>query len=527
MVDTTQELDLEWKLDEKDMIDLIPESVEHIDPVEEENANKTRDTIADFVGSYARKPETQSNLDWLDGAFAKHKGLWNSEEERRNDAKEIVDTVNGFFKRKEELETHIASGKSRESWIAKSLEVSATAQGIKDVGEYAGQIDYELQTANKANVDLVHTMNGSINMQSNLDGFLAEQHHVNTFNLDAATKGSTLRAKVLVPEGAYGKNSVDIAIYDEKAPTQYLKRYQVKYCKDAEATLDALKGRYPGQSWLVDKNQAKDIPNAHEKIELNGVSSKPATKAEMKKWQESAQENERVRTKRYNWNKDIDKLTVCKAIARNSALSATIAVVLQGARIAGKRFLNWVTDKENRPVEEDVKEFVTSSLESGATAGMTTAVAGGMHVAAKSGWLGPALGKTMVATKIPGVNTIATTACLAVESVKSLYKYGKGEITGKQVIDNMGNATCSLIGGIKGFSLGATAGASLGICLGPVGMAVGGFVGGCIGSVTGTGVGRAVWKGAKAAVKVIKSAGKAAVKVFKSAGKALGKAFSR
>ena len=57
----------------------------------------------------------------------------------------------------------------------------------------------------------VSTRSGAVNRIPNLDGFIAEQHHADTFNLDAAAKGSPLRAEVL---GNQGKNSVDIVIKD-------------------------------------------------------------------------------------------------------------------------------------------------------------------------------------------------------------------------------------------------------------------------------------------------------------------------
>ncbi|MCS5854374.1 hypothetical protein LNO23_00245 [Klebsiella pneumoniae subsp. pneumoniae] len=55
-----------------------------------------------------------------------------------------------------------------------------------------------------------------MNQQLNLDGFIAEQHHADTFNLDAVAKGSEYRAEVLKPKsgGTYGKNSVDVVIRD-------------------------------------------------------------------------------------------------------------------------------------------------------------------------------------------------------------------------------------------------------------------------------------------------------------------------
>ncbi len=80
-----------------------------------------------------------------------------------------------------------------------------------------------------------------MNQQLNLDGFIAEQHHVDTFNLDAVAKGSEYSAEVLQPKPyqTYGKNSVDIVIKDGEG--KIVRRYQAKYGADADATDTMLK----------------------------------------------------------------------------------------------------------------------------------------------------------------------------------------------------------------------------------------------------------------------------------------------
>ncbi len=50
-------------------------------------------------------------------------------------------------------------------------------------------------------------------MNPNLDGFIAEQELVNSFNNSAVLEGSKYRAEALTPD-VYGKNSFDIVIKD-------------------------------------------------------------------------------------------------------------------------------------------------------------------------------------------------------------------------------------------------------------------------------------------------------------------------
>ena len=160
-----------------------------------------------------------------------------------------------------------------------------------------------------------------------------------------------------------------------------------------------------------------------------------------------------------------------------------------------------------------LKEFVTSSLQSAGGAGVAVAVTGGVTVAVKSGWLGKALRGTPV-------GTITNAVCIGIENVKILYKLGKGEITGTEALDQAGNATCSLLGGMAGGAKGAAIGASLGATLGPVGAAIGGVAGAVVGGIAGSTVGEMIYSGAKKAVKAVGSA-------IASVGNAIGKGIEK
>lgn len=79
-----------------------------------------------------------------------------------------------------------------DSWLAKEIEKGASATGAVNVGVYAGGIESALEQSNINNWDAITRKDGFINQNPNLDGFIAEHHHANTFNIDAATKGTRL-----------------------------------------------------------------------------------------------------------------------------------------------------------------------------------------------------------------------------------------------------------------------------------------------------------------------------------------------
>lgn len=459
-----------------------------------EEAKKTRGVISSFVRSYRDKSPELSNKAWLCLEFTKYPDIWQTEEEIEQTASEIVEEVAVFNTSQQELTENHRKGLSTNNWLAGKIEQGATAGGVTNVGAYATKIDIAVETANKANIDLLYRNDGQLNQQLNLDGFIAEQHHVDTFNLDAVAKGSDYRAEVLQPKlgETYGKNSVDVVIRDGDG--KVVRRYQAKYGADADATNTLLKkGDYRGQRKLVPEGQSEGIPRSAETIEIDGVESKPLSKQEAKEKQRKAQE--KAEAKQYDWN-ETSRIDIAKNIGKKAGASALLSMGFQGARILGRRIWNGITGKENNSAEEDLQEFVQSSLKSAATSGLTVAVTGGVTVAVKSGWLSNALKNTPA-------GRVANAVCIGIENAKVLYKYTTGEITGEEALDQAGSATCSLVGGLAGGTKGASVGAVLGTALGPVGTAIGGVVGGVVGGLAGSTVGEAIYEGGKKIVSSV------------------------
>lgn len=459
-----------------------------------EDAKKTRGVISSFIHSYRDKSPDLSNNTWLCIEFSKYPDIWSSEEELKHAADEIVEEVEIFESSQQELTEHHRKGLSTNNWLARKIEEGASTAGVTNFGAYASEIDTAIASANKANIDLLYRNDGQLNQQLNLDGFIAEQHHVDTFNLDAVAKSSEYRAEVLRPKPSqtYGKNSVDIVIKDGDG--KIVRRYQAKYGADADAT-DALlkKGDYRGQRKLVPKGQSENIPGSTETIEIDGVESKPLSKQKAKERQCKAQEE--AEAKQYDWN-ETNRIDITKNIGKKAGAAALLSVGFQGARILGRRIWNGITGKDNKSVEEDLQEFVQSSLKSATTSGLTVAISGAVTVAVKSGWLGNVLKNTPA-------GRIANAVCIGIENTKILYKFAKGEITGAEALNQAGSATCSLVGGLAGGTKGASIGAALGTVLGPVGTVTGGVIGGVVGGIAGSTVGEAIYEGGKKIVSTV------------------------
>ena len=462
------------------------------------DAKKAAELITVFITSYEQNKHTMPLDRWLVYQFKKYPEVWEGEAEIEQTAQDVINSVTTYNDNKASLYAHTDAGRSQASWLATKIEQGAQAAGGVEVGRYAGHIDAALERANTEMANTVYTQNGDISQAMNLDGFLAEQHHADTFNIDAAAKGSKLRAKVMTPEnGTYGKNSMDIGVYDENG--KLVRRYQSKYGKDAESTQDLWeKGDYRGQRKLVPADQADQVDGATDKLECEGVESKPLSKEEAKALQEKAQVNREIRE--YKWN-EVNRIEIAKQLGKQAVVGACMVAAFQGSRVFGRRIWNRLWGKQNPPLSEDLREFFESSIKGAAHVGVQVAVSGGVVVAARNGWLGKVLKKTPA-------GHLATIAVVTLENAKILYKLSKGELTGPEAIDAMGKVTVSTLASLQGAAWGFTYGTAIGTVLGPLGAAVGGLVGGVVGGMAGSAVGELLYEGrklvAKAAISVAK-----------------------
>lgn len=401
---------------------------------------------------------------------------------------EIITSLKVTEEMKVSQQKDIAIGRSKESWLASTLLQSTSQMSAQESAKYLQSLDDAVKNANVAMHETITTKGSGYSIPSqnpNLDGFIAEQHHVNSFNMDAAAKGSDLRAEVqpLKPGETYTKNGFDVIIKD--ANGNRIHQYQMKYGATAEDTIRMLKsGNYNNQTIVVPEEQVEAVQKAFPNktvtstIGEGNVKSKPLTKEQAKELQEKAQQGNFMDA---DWND-----YVAKDIALGIGKQAGYAC-LQGAAVgAGMAIATKAWNGE--PI--DGEEVVETAIASGADFGIKTATAGALKAASEKGVL-------KVIPKGTKGSTFANVAFVAIENVKVLGKVATGELTVKEGIDVMQQTTGSCIAGIAASTKGAAIGAAVGTVLGPIGAAVGGFIGGTVGYMAGSKVGETIVKGAQ------------------------------
>ena len=345
----------------------------------------TAHLIRQFIQEASRSPDADPVI-WLQGQFRNHSDLWPSDEVLIHDAEVVVETVIRQQDLKNSLNVSRQRGKSRDNWLGKEMQHSAQRHGALSTGDYARSIDNAIAEANNLLRNTITRNDGQISMARNLDGFIAEVHHVNTFNINAKAAGSSARAELVVKPGkAFGKNSVDIQIKDGSG--KVVRRYQSKYGADAGSTEKLFEhGDYRGQGSLVPEGHAADMQRkAVESIDYDGVQSTPLSKEEAVRQREKAHTEKDI--SEMDWH-NADTITVGKKIGETALVAAGLGVCFQGGRILARRLWNGITGKGNATVGEDVQEFVVDSLKTAGSSMLTVATSGALLVASRRGYLG-------------------------------------------------------------------------------------------------------------------------------------------
>ena len=467
-------------------------------------AEKLKPIQKKFIESFARKSEDVPVEDWLQSQLAESLPEY-QESEIAEMSNEIISTLKTQEEKKESLDDALANGRSKESWFASEMKSVTSQMSAEEASNYLHGLDNALESANESLFRTIHTQNGAgpISQNPSLDGYIAEQYHAQTFNMNAEAAGSPYRAKVLEPNGqAYARNSVDIEIIDGSG--KIVRRYQSKYCKNADATAKAFeKGDYRGQQKLVPEGQETSISKKCTTVieSPDGISSNPLSKHRAKELQAEAQSG---KWNDLNWNE-----YKAKDLAIGIGQQAGQAALMGAAIGAGFKVAEKVWNGE----KIDGEEVVKVAIESGADFGVKAAAAGALKVGVEKG----------IVRAIPKgtpAGVIANIAFVAVENVKIVYKMAKGELSPKEGIEKMEQVTVSTAAGIAAAAKGTVLGAYYGSVFGPAGIAIGGFIGGTVGYMAGSKVGEvvimSVQKIRKAAVKAVKTIGSAVVSTAKS-----------
>lgn len=476
----------------------------------EEEAKGVSKIQREFLESYAASKDKIPVEEWLPQELQKQLPEKTSEEIEEMNT-EIISSLKATEDMKVSQQKAIAAGRSKDSWFASTILQSTSQMSAQESARYLQSLDDAVKNANAAMHETITTKGSGYitpSMNPNLDGFIAEQHHVNSFNMNAAAKGSGLRAEVqpLKPGETYTKNGFDVIIKD--ASGKRIHQYQMKYGATAEDTIRMINsGNYNNQTLVVPEEQVAAVQEAFPNKTVTStigdgdVSSKPLTKEQAKELQEKAQTGNFMDA---DWNDYVAK-DIAIGIGKQTGYAC-----LQGAAVgAGMAIATKVWNGE--PI--DGEEVIETAIVSGADFGVKTATAGALKAASEKGVL-------KVIPKGTKGSTFANIAFVAIENVKVLGKVATGELTAKEGLDAVEQTTASCVAGIAASTKGAAIGATIGSVLGPVGTAVGGFIGGTIGYMAGSKVAQTVVKGVQKirdkAVEVVKSVGSAVVSGVKS-----------
>lgn len=445
--------------------------------------------ITDFVSDYAKNQDKPIE-EWLSNKLQKELPDCDYEEIMQI-TNEVVGTLKMHEDNKKSLSKAIENGRSKESWFASTTKKAVSAMSMQETIKYLDGLDQAVKQCNESLRFTVETQAGIVSRNPNLDGFIAEQYHAQTFNMNAKASGSPYRAKVLEPNGkGYNKNSVDLAIVDGDGVV--VRRYQSKYCKDAKATESAFnKGDYRGQRGVVPDGQETQISrNVTNKIEApDGTSSNPLTKSRAEQMRDEAQSG---KWKDLNWNEYATK-DLAVGIAKQAGSAALCSAALSvGFDIAQKA---WNDEKI------EVEDLVETALVTGTDSGIKAAATGALKVGVEKGVIS-------VIPKGTPATALATIAYVGIENAKVMGEMASGELTLKEGVDKLEQTTVSSVAGLAAGTYGAVEGAAIGFSVGgPVGAAFGGFLGGTVAFMAGSKAGETVVKGVqKVRDKVVETA---------------------
>ena len=528
---------------------------------------KTEQIIQKFLRSYAENEKSQDKKDlktWL--VFELQNELPNKKvEDIEKIATELISGIEIYYTKKKEVEKYQSIGITNGDYVGNEIlekvadeieeaEIVDTKEIIEDMKEvsnvlsqyneamiyetaaikepqlvanvlsansvnnYLDSIDMVIDNANKSIIESVTTKAETINQNPNLDGFIFEEYHAGTFNIDAAVKQKSYHAEALKPElgETYGKNSIDIVIEDSG---KYVKKYSAKAYKNANETAksfyDKITGyKYKFQSKLVPTEQTSEIVNSVDKIKFDNVESKGITKTEIKNIQNELQTGNK-KADIINFKNDVNTISISKQIGKQAMVNGTMGL---GIGMATNIGINLITGKE-----VDVEQVIEAGIKIGASMGMATAVAGGIRVAVEKKVI------PTVFSRLLTNNTVGAIAAASMDIIGTAFKLGSGEITlGKAVKDiekSVGAAYGAIVASGWGYAGGMALAGMIGLgTIGAVGTILGvgvAVVAGAVCATVGSKVAGAITSGIGAVAETIVDGAVNIVKAGKEAVKSL------
>lgn len=460
--------------------------------------------------SYSGKAPEIGDKEWLRDLFQRElPALGGEEAERLSD--ECVESVADFDGHLQSLNEAIEGGSTKERWFAKKVQEAAVGVSVNEFGAYLNDVELSIQQANTQMLRVMTNRDGGINQNFNLDGFMAEQHHVNSFNMQVRLERSPYVAEVMAPKPGqtYGKNSFDVVIRDSSGSIVH--QYQMKYGATAQDTIRLIRGgNYNNQRIVVPPEQldevrrafpGKSIESAIGNTDKVKTASKPLSKPQAKDMQHQAQtEGKHVQE---SWNHFQTKELAMKVAANAGMAGVQAAAITAGFDMARR----WAT---NEKIEAD--QTIALALRTGTDAGVKAAAAAAVKIGIEKGII------TFIPKGTP-MGVIANVVCVGIENMKIMSKVASGELTVSQGLDRMGRTTTTMVYGIGWGTAGSIIGASLLSWIPIAGPIIGGMVGGIVAYTAGSKFGEAVYDTAK---KIAGTANKVLERTWKGV-KAVGK----
>ena len=459
-------------------------------------ARELKNLLSRFMKEYGKKDAEQSDEEWLKARFLFEMPEL-TEDEAASLSHETVSSVQEYNNNLSSLMQARKEGRTADEWFSEKSQQAAMGLAAKEFADQMGALDTALIDANEKMRATIENLDGTISQNPSLNGFIAEQQHVNTFNLAAEASGSPYRAHVLEPGPgvAYSKNSFDVVIKDQSG--KIVHQYQFKYGLDAKHTIALIKsGNYNNQTLVVPAGQVEEVqaafPGKTVVSHIGGtekvpVKSEVLSKEAALKMQEDAQRSGAA--PKLDWTA-YDTKMLAKQVGKQAAFAG-----MQGAAIATGFHLaaKLVADE---PI--DAEEVVTTALKTGADTGIKSAAAGAVKVASEHGLI-------KLIPKGTSTGTIVNVVCVAIENVKILMRVARGEITMGEALDLMGCNTVAMVFGLKWGATGIGIGAIALSWIPMVGPVIGGVVGGLVGYMAGSKIGETVYKTAKKIAEVAKN----------------------
>lgn len=465
-----------------------------------------------FMEAYHEKNPESSEREWLKGCYQRELPEW-EEEKIEKLTQETLSSIEEYDRNLKTAKEAARQGISSEDWLKGKITEAAKGLSVHEFGNYLSRVDAALEMGNAQMMRTVTTQAGEISRCMNLDGFIAEQHHVNTFNANAALKHSNYEARVQVPGPGetYGRNSFDTVIVD-KTTGRIVQQYQVKYGATAQETIKLLKsGNYQNQRILVPADQVAEVQAAfpHKTVSSTmgskelGVFSNDLTKAQAKEIQTKIQDAGIMERMGYDAFQTKDLMV---HIGKNAGvMGIQSAAISTGFTLAA----NVLSGEDIDPDTVMETAFTT-----GADASVKAAATGALKVCSEKG---------VVAVIPPGTpaHIIANIACVGIEDAKILAKVAAGELTISEGLDQMGRTSTAMVCGLGWGGVGMGMGAAALSWIPIVGPILGGVIGGMAGYMAGSKMGEMVYQGVKKVGHAAVTMAKGAWEGVKSVGRAV------